>query len=392
MADPSTLLLLGCVTCTNWAEAHHLSNLPDCIQTHTPDTQTSTPHSSTCISQPERVSVANAQRLTTPPFGLNNPSAISTPEAIAPPSIAQQLSTFQPTRSVIHLQLGDRGNAVRDLQMRLRQLGYYQGAIDGIYGSQTMQAVAALQDREGLLVDGIAGFETLAKLQVMQAVSPPKTVSPSQPIPSHQSHPPSVQTPSQRQDEPVAAIATSDSASYYWSLTGWAVVYVGGFVAIAIHSNGGRRSGRLQRSSSTLKQISSTSTPQTDHPVANSTKATTFRNTIVHQTRADQTNLQESKNRGSEHISYTLIASLATTDPKTGEFYFYILLDDAQSRFVLKGNELYIVDAAWPTPQTARDYVVTLRRIDSRGDSVDKSFTISLTTPKSESINVVLTK
>ena len=47
---------------------------------------------------------------------------------------------------------------------KLKELGYYNGAIDGIFGSQTIQAVKNFQRDYGLTVDGIVGRNTLAKL------------------------------------------------------------------------------------------------------------------------------------------------------------------------------------------------------------------------------------
>jgi lysozyme family protein len=47
-------------------------------------------------------------------------------------------------------EVGDRGDGVRDLQTRLRALGYQVGAIDGWFGEATADAVVAFQRRQGL--------------------------------------------------------------------------------------------------------------------------------------------------------------------------------------------------------------------------------------------------
>ena len=52
----------------------------------------------------------------------------------------------------------------KQVQQRLKELGYYNGAIDGIFGSQTIQAVKNFQRDYGLVVDGIVGKNTLAQL------------------------------------------------------------------------------------------------------------------------------------------------------------------------------------------------------------------------------------
>ena len=57
--------------------------------------------------------------------------------------------------------LGSRGNEVRQIQTKLKQLGYYKGSIDGIYGNNTQKAVIAFQKNCGLTADGIAGPKTL---------------------------------------------------------------------------------------------------------------------------------------------------------------------------------------------------------------------------------------
>ncbi|MGI6778565.1 MAG: spore cortex-lytic enzyme [Acetivibrionales bacterium] len=59
---------------------------------------------------------------------------------------------------------GSRGNEVIEIQKRLSWWGYYDGAIDGIYGYQTYKAVRLFQYKNGLVVDGIAGPETLSAL------------------------------------------------------------------------------------------------------------------------------------------------------------------------------------------------------------------------------------
>ncbi|MBE7082808.1 MAG: spore cortex-lytic enzyme [Clostridiales bacterium] len=52
----------------------------------------------------------------------------------------------------------------KQVQQKLKELGYYGGAIDGIFGSQTIKAVKNFQRDYGLVVDGIVGKRTLAKL------------------------------------------------------------------------------------------------------------------------------------------------------------------------------------------------------------------------------------
>lgn len=59
---------------------------------------------------------------------------------------------------------GDVGPQVRDLQQRLSDLGYWNGAADGVFGSGTHHAVVALQKAAGLGRDGIVGPATQGAL------------------------------------------------------------------------------------------------------------------------------------------------------------------------------------------------------------------------------------
>lgn len=61
---------------------------------------------------------------------------------------------------------GSSGEEVKTIQQKLKQWGYYDGKIDGIYGSKTLSAVKKFQKKNGLNVDGIAGSETLKALGI----------------------------------------------------------------------------------------------------------------------------------------------------------------------------------------------------------------------------------
>lgn len=62
--------------------------------------------------------------------------------------------------------MGSRSEEVRKIQTVLKQKGYYNGNIDGIFGTQTKNAVTSFQRDNGLKVDGIAGNETLRTLGI----------------------------------------------------------------------------------------------------------------------------------------------------------------------------------------------------------------------------------
>ena len=66
---------------------------------------------------------------------------------------------------------GSRGDEVTQIQTKLKRWGYYNGNIDGIYGSQTQEAVRYFQRKNGLTVDGIAGPKTLAAMGISSSSS-----------------------------------------------------------------------------------------------------------------------------------------------------------------------------------------------------------------------------
>ena len=61
---------------------------------------------------------------------------------------------------------GSRGDEVRQIQTKLKRWGYYNGNVDGIFGSGTLEAVKYFQRKNGLTVDGIAGPATLKAMGI----------------------------------------------------------------------------------------------------------------------------------------------------------------------------------------------------------------------------------
>lgn len=72
---------------------------------------------------------------------------------------------------------GSTGSEVRTIQDKLKRWGYYNGNVDGIYGSQTVAAVKKFQQKNGLKVDGIAGTQTLKAMGIMNSSSSGSTTS-----------------------------------------------------------------------------------------------------------------------------------------------------------------------------------------------------------------------
>lgn len=59
-----------------------------------------------------------------------------------------------------HIEYGEVSNRVGKLQQRLKDLGYFVTSVDKAYGSETQQAVFALQKTGGLYRDGVVGDAT----------------------------------------------------------------------------------------------------------------------------------------------------------------------------------------------------------------------------------------
>lgn len=66
---------------------------------------------------------------------------------------------------------GSRGSEVTQIQTKLKRWGYYNGNVDGIYGTQTLNAVKYFQRKNGLTVDGIAGPATLKAMGIYTSSS-----------------------------------------------------------------------------------------------------------------------------------------------------------------------------------------------------------------------------
>ena len=58
-----------------------------------------------------------------------------------------------------------RGDDVEELQRTLGVMGFNAGRVDGIFGPDTQQALFDFQRNSGIIVDGIAGVETIAAIR-----------------------------------------------------------------------------------------------------------------------------------------------------------------------------------------------------------------------------------
>lgn len=113
---------------------------------------------------------------TSPPNNTNNTPTTTptptnpTPTNTNPPNNTNRPNNTTPVNSSTRaenlplLKEGMEGDAVKLLQTRLKALGFYNGAIDGVFGRNTLQAVIAAQIYFRLDGDGIVGVQTWKKV------------------------------------------------------------------------------------------------------------------------------------------------------------------------------------------------------------------------------------
>lgn len=64
---------------------------------------------------------------------------------------------------------GSSGEEVKKIQTKLKNWGYYNGSVDGVYGWQTENAVRSFQKKNGLKADGVAGEATLNAMGIFSS-------------------------------------------------------------------------------------------------------------------------------------------------------------------------------------------------------------------------------
>ena len=86
------------------------------------------------------------------------------------------ISLAQYAQAVTYRQ-GSTGEQVRIIQTKLKNWGYYDGTVDGIFGSKTTEAVKYFQRKNGLTADGIVGPATLRALGMSTGSSTSQSAS-----------------------------------------------------------------------------------------------------------------------------------------------------------------------------------------------------------------------
>ena len=107
-----------------------------------------------------------------------------------------------PPLTGINIYLNDRGQLVRDVQTKLKELGYYDGEISGVYDTKTRSAVTSYQKASGLTADGICGRITQTALLGTDAVPPEATGTP---------EPTAIPTPAPTFQIPTGTVRRGDS-------------------------------------------------------------------------------------------------------------------------------------------------------------------------------------
>ena len=66
------------------------------------------------------------------------------------------IAAFSITASAASIRRGASGETVTEIQKKLKAWGYYNGSVDGVFGSKTEEAVKYFQRKNGLTADGVA--------------------------------------------------------------------------------------------------------------------------------------------------------------------------------------------------------------------------------------------
>ncbi len=103
------------------------------------------------------------------PDGIVGPRTWDALEKASAPTPPAPPSTQRPT-----LREGDKGAYVTQLQQLLKEVGYYAGVVDGVFGPATTAAVKAFQKAAGLTQDGVVGPRTWAALEKASSTPTPE--------------------------------------------------------------------------------------------------------------------------------------------------------------------------------------------------------------------------
>ena len=109
---------------------------------------------------------------TTPTEQPTTPTAKPTPTKKPSTPTAKPTKTAEPSEPrpqpvVVILRPGDSGPKVRDMQARLKQIGWFSGDVSNSYGSRTTEAIRGFQRKRGFLVTGVTDERTYNRILSM---------------------------------------------------------------------------------------------------------------------------------------------------------------------------------------------------------------------------------
>ncbi|MEA4997802.1 MAG: peptidoglycan-binding protein [Candidatus Limiplasma sp.] len=137
----------------------------------------------TATPEPTAPTATDNQQVDWSSWDFGNDTATNPPSNVinigdntATSNVTVGLSTPTPTPAMTAstsstLRTGASGAAVKQLQQRLKELGYYTGSVDGSYGAGTASAVKDFQAANNLGADGVAGSKTQEAMYSYYAVA-----------------------------------------------------------------------------------------------------------------------------------------------------------------------------------------------------------------------------
>lgn len=165
----------GIVNSATWERLFPLASPPASSAAAFPVPATTTPSPATANnSTTNNTGVTNPiPAATTPPAATTNNFTTNNTTATKPTTASgSRAPTLKsPPVNLPVLRLGEEGAPVKRLQQRLQVLGLFKGSIDGIFGSETENAVKAAQRRYRLKPDGVVGSATWKVLERLPARS-----------------------------------------------------------------------------------------------------------------------------------------------------------------------------------------------------------------------------
>ena len=100
-----------------------------------------------------------------PAFDKAEPKPTPAPAPTKPSAVKKSKKTPAPKyRLRTTIKRGSKGEPVKQLQRRLKSLGYDVGKVDGVMGAKTERALKLYQRRHKLTADGICGRATAKQL------------------------------------------------------------------------------------------------------------------------------------------------------------------------------------------------------------------------------------